>query len=80
MSRTSGSNSIPELYCDLGFHLGRDVPIATNCATIKRSVVKGVLAVKVAVIALPGFATFKAVAADNAAKVDARLLRLSVLC
>ena len=60
--------------------MGKDVPIATNCAIIKRSVVKGVLAVKVAVIALPGFATFKAVAADNAAKVDARLLRLSVLC
>lgn len=68
------------LYCDLGFHLGRGAPIAMNIDAFKHSVVKEVLAAKAAVIASVGFATFKAVAADNAAKVDVRLLRLSVLC
>ena len=57
--------------------MGRGVPIAINYAVFKHSVVKEGLAVKAAVF---GFATFKAVAAGNAAKVDARLLRLSVLC
>ena len=60
--------------------MGRGVPIIISCAAIEHSVVKGVLAAKAAVIALLRFATFKAVAANNAAKVDVRLLRLSVLC
>ena len=60
--------------------MGRGAPIAMNIDAFKHSVVKEVLAAKAAVIASVGFATFKAVAADNAAKVDVRLLRLSVLC
>ena len=60
--------------------MGRGVLIVVNFTVIKHSVVKEVLAAKAAVIVLLGFATFKAVAADNAAKVDVGLLRLSVLC
>lgn len=60
--------------------MGRGVPIIINCAAIEHSVVKGVLAAKAAIIAMHSFATFKAVAANNAAKVDVKLLRLSVLC
>ena len=67
--------------CDSDSHLGKGGLEEIIVAGFECFVVREVLDAKVAVItAFTGVATFKAVAADSAATVGARLLRLSVQC